>query len=170
MENGWTPDAQPDATEENRPVTHYQRLGIGIDATPAEVRDAFRGAVRALHPDRHGEGTTADMAAVNRAWWVLSDPARRSAYDAGLQREEAARHREDTDADRAASTVATPAPAWDPDEDWDSDEDLDSDGPGDYPETSVMSRLRSLVVVWGVVGVLGVSMLFLYGFCRSGSG
>jgi curved DNA-binding protein CbpA len=110
------------------------------------------------------------MAAVNRAWWVLSDPARRSAYDVDLQREEAARRREHIDTGRAAATVASPAPAWDPDEDVDSGEDLDSDGPGDYPATSVMSRLRSLVVVWGVVGALAVSMLFLYGFCRSGAG
>lgn len=147
-------------------MTHYQRLGIGIDASPAEVRDAFREAVRALHPDRHGEGTTADMAAVNRAWWVLSDPARRSAYDAGLQREEAARRRADIDAGMAAATTteATPPLVWDP------DADLDSEGPGCLHGTSVMARLRSLVVVWGVVGVLGVSMLFLYGFCRSGSG
>jgi curved DNA-binding protein CbpA len=146
-------------------VTHYERLGIGTDASPDEVREAFRRAVRALHPDRHGEGTTADMASVNRAWWVLSDPGRRSAYDAALQREDAARRQEDMDAGMAAATtVVAPAPVWDP------DADLDSEGPGGHPGTSVMSHLRSLVVVWGVVGVLLVSMLFLYGFCRSGTG
>lgn len=142
-------------------MTHYERLGIGTDASPAEVREAFRRAVRGLHPDRHGEGTTADMASVNQAWWVLSDPARRAAYDAALRREVDARRRQEEASTIAAATVATPTPAWDP------EADCESEVAG-YPATGVVSRLRSLVVVWGVVATALLCLLFLYGFCRSG--
>ena len=145
-------------------MTHYERLGIGIDASPAEVREAFRRAVRALHPDRHGAGTTADMASVNRAWWVLSDPARRAAYDAALRREDDARRREDGASNAAAA--APPAPVWDPEADFEPE---DGDGTGHYPVTGTVARLRSLVVVWGVLAVTLLGALFLYGFCRSGA-
>lgn len=146
-------------------MTHYERLGIRTDASSAEVREAFRRAVRALHPDRHGEGTTADMAAVNRAWWVLSDPARRAAYDAALRREGEAQRREEAASTTATATNVAPAPAWDTEAG--SEADVPG-GIGGYPVTGVVSRLRSLVVVWGVVAVTLLCALFLYGFCRSG--
>lgn len=142
-------------------MTHYERLGIGTDASPAEVREAFRRAVRAVHPDRHGEGTTADMASVNQAWWVLSDPARRADYDAALRSQEEARRRDDGASTVAAATVASPTPVWDP------EPACEPDVAG-YPESGVVARLRSLVVVWGVVGTVLLCVLFGYGFCRSG--
>jgi hypothetical protein len=51
---------------------------------PAEVlRAAHRERARSLHPDR-ATGDTAAMRALNEAWTVLSDPARRAAYDRSL--------------------------------------------------------------------------------------
>lgn len=52
-------------------------------ATPGEIRRAYRARARVLHPDRHG-GDERAMQKLNEAWRVLSDPARRRAYDAGL--------------------------------------------------------------------------------------
>lgn len=65
-------------------MTHYDALGVGRDATSTEVRDAFRRAARAAHPDRNGEGSADRMARVNEAWRVLGDAERRRRYDAEL--------------------------------------------------------------------------------------
>ena len=54
-------------------------------ATTDEIRQAYRGLARRLHPDRAGPGSSARMAAVNQAWFVLSDPGRRAIYDASLR-------------------------------------------------------------------------------------
>ena len=61
----------------------YAILGLGRDASPDEIRVAYRRAARASHPDLH----PADAAAVERfkrvqiAYEVLVDPSRRAAYD-----------------------------------------------------------------------------------------
>lgn len=65
---------------------HYLALGITRDATPDEVRDAWRLAVQAFHPDRFGDAqlrAKADLRArrVNAAWQVLGDPDLRARYD-----------------------------------------------------------------------------------------
>jgi hypothetical protein len=62
-------------------MNHYERLGVSRNATPAEIREAYRQAARAAHPDRHGVASSERMARVNEAWRVLGDPQRRSAYD-----------------------------------------------------------------------------------------
>lgn len=70
--------------------THYERLGVRPDAGTDEIRSAYRALARSLHPDSAAAGSaagraTADMAAVNEAWRVLSDPGRRAMYDASLR-------------------------------------------------------------------------------------
>lgn len=67
-----------------QPPTHYERLGVAPDASPGEIRAAYRRLARTHHPDAGG-GAHGEMAAVNEAWRVLSDPARRAAYDASLR-------------------------------------------------------------------------------------
>lgn len=64
--------------------TLYDTLAVGPDASAAEIRAAYRRAARANHPDTQGEASAARMAEVNEAWRVLSDPARRRAYDLTL--------------------------------------------------------------------------------------
>jgi len=61
-------------------MSHYATLGIHSDASPEEVKTAFRRRARESHPDREG-GDPELMAEVNRAYAVLSDPARRAEYD-----------------------------------------------------------------------------------------
>jgi len=65
-------------------VNHYEVLGVAQGAAPSEIRAAYRRAARASHPDRHGDGSSARMAAVNDAWRVLGDPTLRRAYDEQL--------------------------------------------------------------------------------------
>ena len=66
-------------------TNHYERLGVRRDATPAELRQAYRRKALDAHPDRRADGTPADvMAALNEAWNVLGDPERRAEYDRTL--------------------------------------------------------------------------------------
>ena len=65
-------------------MTHYERLGVAPDATPVQLRTAYRVAARRSHPDRAGDVAAGEMAAVNEAYRVLSDPVLRGAYDTDL--------------------------------------------------------------------------------------
>jgi curved DNA-binding protein CbpA len=67
----------------------YAVLGVGRNATAAEIRAAYRELVARYHPDKHTgnplEGLAAEkMAEINRAYEVLSDANRRAAYDRGV--------------------------------------------------------------------------------------
>ena len=61
---------------------HYETLGVRPDASAPEIRDAYRRLARRYHPDR-GERDAGAMAAINEAYRVLGEPARRAVYDAG---------------------------------------------------------------------------------------
>lgn len=66
----------------------YDVLGVPSDAPPADVRRAYLRLARRYHPDYFTGATPAERAAaeeriraVNQAWAVLGDPARRRALD-----------------------------------------------------------------------------------------
>lgn len=61
-------------------TNHYETLGVERDASEQEIRTAYRRASMRAHPDRDG-GSEAAQQAVNAAFEVLIDPARRAAYD-----------------------------------------------------------------------------------------
>ena len=63
--------------------TLYDQLGVAPTAASSEIRSAFRRRARQLHPDVSG-APSPEMAAVNEAWAILSDRARRERYDAQL--------------------------------------------------------------------------------------
>ena len=65
-------------------MTHYEVLGISRDASPVQVRAAFRRQARAHHPDTSTSGSAESLAPINEAWRVLGDPASRRAYDRQL--------------------------------------------------------------------------------------
>jgi molecular chaperone DnaJ len=71
--------------------THYDTLGVRRDASADEIRSAYRAIARRVHPDAQpgnasvGSAKGPDMAALNEAWRVLSDPGRRALYDAALR-------------------------------------------------------------------------------------
>ena len=61
---------------------YYQTLGVTRAATADEIKKAFRKLARQHHPDiSKAADATERMAELNEANAVLSDPARRSAYD-----------------------------------------------------------------------------------------
>ncbi len=84
-------------------VTLYDTLRVAPDASAADIRDAYRREARLHHPDR-SEGDAAAMAAINDAYHVLIDPARRAVYDAELRGPRTTSHRP-TEAPAAATVV-----------------------------------------------------------------
>ncbi|MNK79177.1 DnaJ-like protein MG200 [compost metagenome] len=65
-------------------MNHYDTLGVDRRADADAIKKAFRKAASRAHPDRKDTGgSTERMQAVNAAWAVLGDPARRADYDAG---------------------------------------------------------------------------------------
>ncbi|MEO7391552.1 MAG: J domain-containing protein [Ramlibacter sp.] len=69
--------------------THYDTLRVDPRASAQRVRAAYRRMAQKFHPDKHaGRGDAAAiMSQINLAYSVLSDVARRAAYDEQLQRE-----------------------------------------------------------------------------------
>lgn len=65
---------------------YYIILGISKDATQNEIKAAYRQLVKELHPDHYGENTK-PFIEVQEAYCILSDPARRRAYDLLAQKE-----------------------------------------------------------------------------------
>lgn len=68
------------------PVDYYAALGLDRKCTPLQIRDAFRLLAKRHHPDLNqndGEAN-ARLQALNAAYEVLSNPAKRHAYDRKL--------------------------------------------------------------------------------------
>lgn len=63
-------------------ITHYEILGVGQNATRAEITAAFRAQMRALHADAGGDDELAKS--VSSAYNVLSNATKRAAYDRTL--------------------------------------------------------------------------------------
>ena len=60
----------------------YTRLGVDRNASPDQIRTAYRSAARRLHPDVNvEEGATELFIELKEAYEVLIDPSKRSAYD-----------------------------------------------------------------------------------------
>ena len=68
--------------------SHYRTLGVGRDATKAEIKSAFLTLTKKHHPDRHPPSKSKDahknFREISEAYSVLSDPAKRCAYDRKL--------------------------------------------------------------------------------------
>ena len=63
---------------------HYEVLGVSRDATPDEIKKAYRRLARELHPDVNpGAEASERFKQVTHAYDVLSDPKQRQQYDLG---------------------------------------------------------------------------------------
>jgi hypothetical protein len=72
-------------------MNHYELLGLAPGASPDEIRTAYRTLVQIFHPDRLSQFKPESrafaeerMKGINQAYAVLSDPAKRAAYDVTL--------------------------------------------------------------------------------------
>lgn len=66
---------------------HYTALGVASSATLADIKKAFRQKASQYHPDRNPDADApARFRAVQEAYEVLSDDARRLAYDDNRRR------------------------------------------------------------------------------------
>ena len=65
----------------------YEVLGIPPQASPTQIKEAWRTTAKATHPD--AGGTNEAFTTAQHAWEVLSDPKQRAAYDAALAGEDA---------------------------------------------------------------------------------
>jgi DnaJ domain len=68
-------------------LNYYDDLGVDPDASPEEIRDAYRTLVRLLHPDQQTDpalkrAAEGQMRRINRSYEVLCEPEGRRRYDA----------------------------------------------------------------------------------------
>jgi curved DNA-binding protein len=60
-------------------MSHYETLGVSENATPEELKSAFRKLAKQHHPDMGGD--QAKFQQINEAYSTLSDPNSRAHYD-----------------------------------------------------------------------------------------
>ncbi len=74
---------------------HYDNLKVARDASPDEIRAAYRALTRKHHPDRNAGVADAQrvMSVINVAYEVLSDPVRRREHDEWIAQAESPRAR-----------------------------------------------------------------------------
>jgi curved DNA-binding protein CbpA len=70
-------------------LNFYEILGVAPDATPEQIKAAFRQLAKKWHPDRHATAVlkteaTRQMQSINAAHDVLKDSAKRQKYDLRL--------------------------------------------------------------------------------------
>jgi hypothetical protein len=78
-------------------VDYYEELGLTPKASPEEVREAWRGLVRLLHPDQQQDArlrrlAECQMKRLNEIHNVLTDPVRRRRYDLTMAAEDGDRY------------------------------------------------------------------------------
>ena len=140
-------------------ATHYDVLGVEPGASLEEIQRAYRLLALRHHPDVAPDADQSTMATINGAWSVLSDPARRRAYDQALGRPEA---------------PARPAPPPRPESGWQpleyDDDDVDPEDLSDEPYTEVTRRPSDMLVMTPVLLAVGAVGLFFLSIMAGSNG
>lgn len=89
----------------NQP-THYAVLGVDEDASERDIRVAYRGLIRQVHPDSP-DGDEKKAATVNAAFQVLSNPDLRFLYDQDLKQARLAARGDSRDTGQKSGSGAT---------------------------------------------------------------
>lgn len=114
-------------------ATHYDTLGVSVDATPAEIRAAYLARARLHHPDVAGSAADAtSMARLNAAYETLRRPETRREYDLSL-----ARRSTPPEADAGGEPLADSAPP----------------SPGSRAATSVLAPSGPARMPWKLMAV-----------------
>jgi molecular chaperone DnaJ len=93
---------------------YYVTLGVPPNASPEEIREAYRRLVKASHPDVSGAESGACFREVQEAWETLRDAERRRNYDATLKRVQPSRPLASAPEGRYHSRYSSKASALDP--------------------------------------------------------
>lgn len=138
-------------------ATHYDLLGVAPDAAAEEIQRAYRLLALRHHPDVAPDADQAVMAAINGAWSVLSDPARRRTYDAALGQPE-----------QPARPAPPPASGWRPL--FEDEDDVDPEDLSDDPYSPVERRPSDVLVMTPVLLAVGAIGLFFFSIMSGSTG
>jgi curved DNA-binding protein len=62
---------------------YYAILGVPRNATPEQIKEAYRRLAKEYHPDKNPSPEAEEMfKLINEAYYVLSDPTSKAEYDA----------------------------------------------------------------------------------------
>ncbi|MBO4681924.1 MAG: J domain-containing protein [Clostridiales bacterium] len=94
-------------------TTPYSVLRVPEEASPEEIKQAYRKLVKLWHPDLHPDDMSAEkrMAEINEAYTVLSDPAQKRKLDDKLAQSRAAERKKQEEAQRKAEREKAAAAA-----------------------------------------------------------
>jgi curved DNA-binding protein CbpA len=71
------------AKKKVKSMVYYDLLGVAPDATPEQLKKAYRKKALQLHPDKRGNTPEAqdEFTRMKQAYDVLNDPQKREIYD-----------------------------------------------------------------------------------------
>jgi len=85
-ENPTADQNRPAEIRDNKPRNHYEILGLPKNATPEQIKAAFRTLAKEYHPDvNKNPEATEQFKMLNEAWQILMDQEKRASYDRQLE-------------------------------------------------------------------------------------
>ena len=83
----------------------YEILGVSPKATIDQIRAAHRAKAQQYHPDKNDEDTTEAFQAIQKAYEILKDAAKRKHYDETGEHEQSQKQNKDTEALRMLGMI-----------------------------------------------------------------